>query len=629
MSAVSNVPSLEARLLEIIKTEQLEPHFQPIVDLNKGEVIGHEALIRGPANCPLQFPDALFNTAIECGRMLELELLCRKRSIERFAQLQLPGKLFLNVSASSLEKSEHKNGYTVELLRQHDIRIDRCVIELSEQHPFDHQGLTRAAVEHYRQMGFDIAIDDLGSGYSGLKLWSQLTPEYVKIDQHFIANIDRDPVKRELVRSVCNIGQSMRCKVIAEGIERVEELRTLKKLGVSLGQGYLLGRPEPLPQAVLPEAVLNEFRRAGNKRHNEVGETAFLLLRPAPAVSMDDRIGHANELFRQHPELTAIPVLSDGRPVGVVRKDDLLEVFSAQYGRALYENKPVSKLLSQQALVVESEMTLEQVSRMVTEQDDFTLQQDIVITQDGSYLGMGSVRDLLKRITELKIRNARYSNPLTLLPGNVPIQREIDLLLQQTSDFRVAYFDLNNFKPFNDCYGYSKGDQVIRLLGDLLVRYADSSDNFVGHIGGDDFVVIFRHPQWQQICERILSQFDEQVRGFYNPRDLQQGGIWASDRKGEATFYPLLGLAIGVVHPDPYKCTSHHEVAELAALAKKEAKKGSASTLFVSRRRMVGYPSGGTENQRRDSEDCSCGSCVMPGELGAEWLPQYPSEQFN
>jgi len=592
LSSHSGTGSAEARLLELIHNELLEPHFQPIVDLHQGEVIGHEALIRGPAGCALQFPDALFGTAIACNRMLELELLCRKCSIERFAQLGLAGKLFLNVTASSLSSAEHRDGYTASVLQQQNIALERVVIELSEEHPFDHQGLSREAVEHYRQMGFDIAVDDLGSGYSGLKLWSQLTPEYVKIDKHFISNIDRDPVKRELVRSVCSIGQSMRCKVIAEGIERIEELRTLQKLGVAFGQGYLLGRPEPVPESCAAEVVMNEYKRARNRRQAEIGETAFSLLRPAPTVALDDRIGLVADLFRKHPELTAIPTLQDGRPIGVVRKADLLEVFSAQYGRALYENKPVRKLLSQQALVVESEVTLEQVSRLVTDQDDFSLQQDIVITQDGCYLGMGSVKDLLKRITELKIRNARYSNPLTLLPGNVPIQNEIDLLLQQTSDFRVAYFDLNNFKPFNDCYGYSKGDQIIRLLGDLLMRFCDSSENFVGHVGGDDFVVIFRHPQWRDICEQVLSQFDEQVCSFYTPRDLQQGGIWASDRKGEPTFYPMLGLAIGVVHPDPYKCTSHHEVAELAAMAKKEAKKLPGSALFVSRRRKIGYPMG-------------------------------------
>lgn len=614
-SASSSDP-MKQLFLDILQNERLEPHFQPIVDMQTGDVIGQEALIRGPQNSALQYPDRLFGMAIECDLLLEFELLCRRRSIQRFSELNLPGKLFLNVSASSLQSAEHTDGYTAACLKKNNLRIDRVVIELSEEHPFDHQGLSHAAVEHYRDMGFDIAVDDLGSGYSGLKLWSQLMPEFVKIDKHFISHVDHDPVKRELVRSICAIAQSMRCRVIAEGIERIEELRTLQKLGVKLGQGYLLGRPTAIPQDDIVDVVVNEYQRGRSRRQAEVSETAFSLLRPAPAIGPEDRIGFVSDTFRKHTDLTAIPVLQDGRPIGVIRKADLLEVFSAQYGRALYENKPARKLMSQQVIVVEADITLEQVSRMVTDQDDFTLQQEIVITQDGSYLGMGSVRDLLKRITELKIRNARYSNPLTLLPGNVPIHREIDQLLQHTTDFRVAYFDLNNFKPFNDCYGYSKGDQVIRLLGDMLMHFADSSDNFVGHVGGDDFVVIFRQGQWREICEGILKRFDEQVRTFYSPRDLQQGGIWSSDRKGEPTFYPMLGLAIGVVHPDPYKCTSHHEVAELAAQAKKEAKRLPGSALFVSRRRKIGYPQGNMVDARTPDKR-------------VEPEPNYLSERVN
>jgi diguanylate cyclase (GGDEF)-like protein len=200
---------------------------------------------------------------------------------------------------------------------------------------------------------------------------------------------------------------------------------------------------------------------------------------------------------------------------------------------------------------------------------------------------MGNLRDLLKRLTALKIQNAQYANPLTLLPGNVPINNEVDALLKSTADFHVAYFDLNNFKPFNDCYGYSKGDQVIRLLGDLLTRFIDNDRNFIGHVGGDDFVVIFRTLDWQLSCERIIREFDQEVRSFYLPKDLQTEGIWSTDRKGVRSFFPLLGLAIGVVHPDPYKCESFHEVAELAAMAKKEAKRSADSLLFISQRRAT------------------------------------------
>lgn len=575
-------------LLEILETESLYPHFQPIVDLKKGEVIGHEALIRGPSGSAMASPGALFQTAIENNLLHTLELLSRRCSLERFAELKPGGKLFLNISASLLGTPEHTEGFTSELLQKLGISISDIVIELSEQHPFDKQGLTHNAVEYYRNMGFQVAVDDLGTGYSGLKLWSELNPEYVKIDRHFVSHIDTDPVKREFVRAIYNISTATGCKVIAEGIERKEEVATLMELGINIGQGFYLGYPSPEPQPTWSAEGISDPICCDATVNMAQDETAISLLRQTPAVAPEDTVLFVSEQFRLHPEVGALPVIRDGTPLGVVKKSDLLELFSTQYGRALYEKKPASRILSEDVLLVDSQLSLVEVSRLVTDQESSALQQDIIITESDCYLGMGNLRDLLKRLTALKIQNAQYANPLTLLPGNVPINNEVDSLLKSTADFHVAYFDLNNFKPFNDCYGYSKGDQVIRFLGDLLTRFINSDKNFIGHVGGDDFVVIFRSPGWQLSCERIIREFDQEVRGFYLPKDLQTEGIWSTDRKGVRSFFPLLGLAIGVVHPDPYKCDSYHEVAELAAMAKKEAKRGVDSTLFVSQRRSTG-----------------------------------------
>lgn len=595
---------VEARrklLLEILETESLYPHFQPIVDMKRNEVIGHEALIRGPAGSVMASPGALFQTAIENNLLHTLELLCRRCSLAKFAELKPGGKLFLNISASLLGTPEHTEGFTAELLQELGISIEDIVIELSEQHPFDQHGLSHGAVEYYRNMGFQVAVDDLGTGYSGLKLWSELNPEYVKIDRHFVSKIDSDAVKREFVRSIYNISNAMGCKVIAEGIERQEEAKTLMELGIAIGQGFYLGYPSPDPQPSWSAISVCDSLTPAAEVKLEKSETALSLLRQAPAVSPEDTVLFASELFRAHPDMGALPVIRDGNPLGVVRKSDLLELFSTQYGRALYEKKPVARILSDDVLLVESSMSLVEVSRMVTDQVHSALQQDIIITQDECYLGMGNLRDLLKRLTELKIQNAQYANPLTLLPGNVPINNELDQLLKCTADFHVAYFDLNNFKPFNDCYGYSKGDQVIRLLGELLTLHASHGDNFIGHVGGDDFVVVFRTQDWQIRCERVLREFDKEVRGLYSPQDLQNEGLWATDRKGVRTFFPLLGLAIGVVHPDPYRCGSYHEIAELAAMAKKEAKKSLRSSLFISRRRSTGIAAKKSEREQRQA----------------------------
>jgi GGDEF domain-containing protein len=167
----------------------------------------------------------------------------------------------------------------------------------------------------------------------------------------------------------------------------------------------------------------------------------------------------------------------------------------------------------------------------------------------------------------------------------VPIYEELDDLLRQRAEFVVCYCDLDNFKPFNDKYGYEKGDQVIKLVAELVSQEINDTQDFVGHIGGDDFIIIFRSEDWRERCEQMLQRFEERVREFYHRSDIEDGGIWSQDRGGNHRFFPLLTLSIGSVSPDPVACRSHHDVAALAAGAKKQAKVLTGNVLFIDRRR--------------------------------------------
>ncbi|HBB78816.1 MAG TPA: diguanylate phosphodiesterase, partial [Pseudomonas sp.] len=222
--------------------------FQPIVSLSQRRALGHEALTRGPSNSALHSPINLLAAARHGGRLNDLEMLCRQNACRRYRQQHLPGKLFLNASPETLLDATHKPGRTLELLQSFGIPANEVVIELTEQTPTDDFELLDTALHHYRTMGFSIALDDLGAGYSSLRMWSQLRPDYVKIDRYFIDGIHLDPVKREFVQSILKIAETSRAQVIAEGIELAEELRVLSSMGVDLVQGYLLGRPQEVPR---------------------------------------------------------------------------------------------------------------------------------------------------------------------------------------------------------------------------------------------------------------------------------------------------------------------------------------------------------------------------------------------
>ncbi|MFA5610781.1 MAG: EAL domain-containing protein, partial [Alcaligenes sp.] len=230
---------------QILLEKQVTPVFQPIVDLQSGLILGYEGLIRGPKDTSFYSPLALFDAARQCGRLWDLEELCCHTLVNSFNQQGLAGKLFLNSSPDVVmgllpsARIEPRTG----MPQLDGIDWSRVVVELTESERTDSYDYLNQAIELYRKEGLQFAIDDLGEGYASLRLWSELRPEYVKIDKYFVRDIDTDVLKQQLVRSICDIANYAHSIVIAEGIETGAELRTLRYLGVTCGQGYLLCRP--------------------------------------------------------------------------------------------------------------------------------------------------------------------------------------------------------------------------------------------------------------------------------------------------------------------------------------------------------------------------------------------------
>lgn len=565
---------------KILHKRALQPVFQPILNLQDGTVIAYEALIRGPSDSPLHSPLLLFKTALGCGQLEQLEMLCRELSIASFAKAELNSKLFLNVNPLILLTADHPSGLTKQLLKAAQIDPSEVVIEISEQYQVEDAGLLVKAVQHYRELGFQIAIDDLGSGFSGLKLWSELQPDIVKIDRHFISELDKDLTKQAFVRNIVSLAKAIGATVVAEGIETAEELRWCRELGADLGQGYLLGRPQA--SFADPQRCRTLF---STELHNEISsEQVEALLLEVAAVSPQQTVAQAAALFQSDSQLQSLPVVEQGRPVGLICRADLQALLAQPFGRALYEKKSLASVMNRLPVVVEISATLEEVSQRVADDEHNAASWFFIICRQGEYCGLGSVRALLKQISERKLQLARYANPLTLLPGNVPIYQRIDKLLRRKANFAVAYLDLNHFKPYNDSYGYSKGDAVLLLVAELLQQHS-SSQSFVGHIGGDDFVLIAEPNECEMLCRQVVQLFAKRIALYYRQEDLRLGGITALSRNGDSRFYPLLSLAVGIAHPDPAQCFSHHDVAALSAAAKQEAKRLGGNTVFISRRR--------------------------------------------
>lgn len=560
-------------LSSILSQSGLHSLFQPIICLSERRILGYEALTRGPSNSPLHSPIALFAVARQAGRLSELEIACRQSACRRFNEQQLPGKLFLNVSPESLLEAAHQPGRTLQLLQDFGIPPSQVVIELTEQTPIDDFQLLQTALHHYRAMGFSIALDDLGAGYSSLRLWSELRPDYVKIDRHFIDGIHQDALKREFVGSILQIAKASRAQVIAEGIELPEELAVLTEMGVDLVQGYLLGRPQEQPprdaRAMMPK------HDSSTVALNDEGSDLSALLNDQPAVGRNTPTATVLEAFRRQANLNSLAVLDEqGQPCGIVHRHSLSDALLKPFATDLFARKPISRLMNDDFLAVEMSQSLQQVSRLITSRARQRIEEDFIITLNGSYLGLGRVIDVLKLITELKIQQARYANPLTLLPGNVPIQQCLTRLLQQGRESVICYVDIDSFKPFNDIYGYGRGDEVLLCLAQCLNERVDPSRDFVGHIGGDDFLLVLGPEDWRKRLNQLLDDFQSQCRRFYRPEHLDAGRFIAPNRQGIRQEFPLLSLSIGVVHLHPEACAQldASQLAEMASQAKHHAK---------------------------------------------------------
>lgn len=412
-----------------------------------------------------------------------------------------------------------------------------------------------------------------------------MRPDYVKFDHHFIQGLGENPCKQQFIHSLQEIAIGLGCRTIAEGIETPEELALVRSLGVDFGQGYYLARPQATPVRELAITLLTPaVGNPAGARLQYRSETVAALVHPVPWVGPETRVEVVGEVFATHPTLLSLPVTADGVPLGVVRREELMNLLARRFGRELHGRDPISDFMDPAPLSIEKDVPVEQTSRLITDQAKINPLHEFIITDQGRYLGVGTLVDLLRKITELQLRYARYANPLTLLPGNVPLNEHLEILLREHCTFAACYFDLDHFKPYNDHYGYNRGDMVIRFVGSLLSEAADAERDFVGHIGGDDFMVIFQSEDWLDRCNRVLMRFAAEAPSFYNPRHRSEEGIWSEDRSGMAVFYHLLSLSVGAVTAAANSDLSCHDIANMASEAKRLAKKQPGNSLFIERR---------------------------------------------
>ena len=570
----------EGPLARLLRAGGLHCVFQPLADLREGNIYSHEALIRGPENSPLQSPDALLAQARAEDLLHDFELLCVAQALTQWGQQATPGRLFVNISADALVWGVGLCGAEplAHVVRRLGVSPHMVALEITEHERVHDLVPLRDALRQVHASGMRLALDDFGDGHSSLRLWSEVRPDFVKIDKYFTRDIGQHPEKLQMLQAIRGIAEVFGTTLVAEGIETSDELRALRDLDISYGQGYLLGRPartarlaiEPPALSVLRDrrvAVLPQLEQSIRP-----GILRGLQVVQAPTVTPATTNDEVAQLFMQHNALHALCLVEGARPVALINRHDFLNHYAALYFREVHGRKPCTTLANHAPRIVELDCDVNQLIGILTSQDQRYLSDGFIVTDNGRYVGLGTGDQLVRAVTESRIEAARHANPLTFLPGNIPISMHIERLLASGKPFVACYADLNDFKPFNDHYGYWRGDEMIRLAARLVVAHCDARRDFVGHVGGDDFVVLFQSDDWLLRCQAIADAFAHEARLLYDEAGRKAGGIHAEDRHGVQRFFPCTSLSLGVAQILPGSFRHPEEVANLAARAKHEAK---------------------------------------------------------
>lgn len=567
-------------LADLMRSKGLYPVFQPIVSLRDGAIYSHEALIRGPQDTSLHTPDALLAAAVRESLNFEFENACVIAALDRWGELLQAGRLFVNISAGVLVQVLKHCGRDAlkELIGGFGVLPRMLVLEITEHERVTDMDYLASVVAEIRTTGVSLALDDFGDGRSSLRLWSQLKPEFVKIDKYFTKDISQHADKLKTIQALQQIAAIFDTSLVAEGIETEEDLRVLRDLGIAYGQGYLLGRPAPLPREQIEVkalevmrdrrvAVYPELRRASH-----TGHLSRLAVLEAPAVGLATTNDELAVLFSTHTDLHAVAVMDGGRAVGIINRSRFMNEYTKLYYREVWGRKPCMAHINHQPRLIERSHNVDELIGILTSSDQRYLADGFIVTENGRYVGLGTGEQLVRSVMETRIEAARHANPLTFLPGNIPISQHIERLLKSGAEFVACYADLNNFKPFNDQYGYWRGDEMIRLLARLALAHCDPQRDFVGHVGGDDFIILYQSADWELQCQQIVSEFAGGAIELFDVSARAAGGIYAEDRHGIARFFPLTTLSIGAVKIHRDEFSNAEQVASVAARAKHDAK---------------------------------------------------------
>lgn len=301
---------------------------------------------------------------------------------------------------------------------------------------------------------------------------------------------------------------------------------------------------------------------------------------PVPCISLNGISKEVDKIFSENTKIYGVVVVNEEAPIALVTRTHFYQKMGSLYGYNLYMGRSIELIANKEPLIVDYFQSITEVSRLAMERKEEDRYDYVIVTKEDKYIGIVSIQRLLMKLVEVQTEFASFLNPLTRLPGNHIIEDKLKEIMNEDT-FSILYFDLDHFKAYNDTYGFKKGDEVLQAMADLLKRTFEKTGIFLGHIGGDDFIAVLNHYDFQSSCESIIEEFNRSMKRFYHSTHLSQDYVITENRQGVKEKIALVSLSVAAVTNQYQPFQNVEELVEYAAIVKKRCKKIKGSCCLV------------------------------------------------
>ncbi|MCC5639848.1 EAL domain-containing protein [Nostoc sp. CHAB 5844] len=579
-------------LVKMLAKEQFTSHFQPIVSIqNTSQIYGYESLLRGldEHGNPLS-PGPILELASEAGLLPQLDRIARLSAIAQFSRHQVNGKIFINFAPTALYDPASCLRSTVEAIDQAGISHERVVFEVVESDNPQDLAHLKAVLQYYRDAGFLVALDDLGSGYSSLNLLHQLRPDFIKLDMELIRNVHEDLYKASITEKLLEITQKLNIRTVAEGIECIEELNWLRERGASFAQGYLIAKPHPVPVTTTPhfDAIALNLASTASKlvkqqvQHQSESEriVAAVTQRIRQSLELNEILQTTADEVRQlfavdrvviyqfEPDwsgLVAVESLAAGcmSILGFNVMDTCFQSTHADYyqqgnTRAIenIENEGLSpchvELLRSLQIRANLVVPILQQERLwgllIAHQCSHTRQwQQSEINLFNQLAGQAAIAiqqsELYHKLQQAnqELQRLAASDGLTQVANrrcfDDTLNTEWQRLVREQGCLSLILCDVDCFKLYNDTHGHLAGDDALRQVAKAIFQAVKRPADLVARYGGEEFAVILPNTDAEGAIA-VATEIQTNVSALQLPHPNSQVNQIITLSLGVATIIP-------------------------------------------------------------------------------------------